>query len=75
MVDPDSLFDVQVKRLHEYKRQHLNALHILHTYLSGCGTIPNADFAPQHLYLRREGRSRLLFRQGDHPVHLPTWQR
>jgi starch phosphorylase len=33
-VDPASLFDVQVKRIHEYKRQLLNVMHIVHAYLS-----------------------------------------
>ncbi len=32
-VDPDSLFDVQVKRIHEYKRQLLNAMYVMHCYL------------------------------------------
>jgi len=33
MVDPDSIFDVQIKRIHEYKRQLLAVMHVIHDYL------------------------------------------
>lgn len=45
-IDVDSIFDVQVKRLHEYKRQHMNALHILTEYLR-LKDDPNAVCVPK----------------------------
>ncbi len=48
-INPDSIFDVQVKRMHEYKRQHMNALHILSTY-QWLRENPNAEFIP-HTYI------------------------
>lgn len=45
-VDPRSMFDVQVKRLHEYKRQLMNILHVMHLY-NQLKDNPNLDMVPR----------------------------
>ena len=45
-VDPDSIFDVQVKRLHEYKRQLLNILHVMYLY-NKIKSHPEMSFYPR----------------------------
>jgi starch phosphorylase len=45
-VDPDSIFDIQVKRLHEYKRQLLNILHVMDIY-NQIKLNPNLDIEPR----------------------------
>ena len=56
--DPDSLFDVQVKRIHEYKRQHLNVLHVIALWRR-LRREPEAAVPPRTVALRRQGRARL----------------
>jgi starch phosphorylase len=46
IVDPNSMFDIQVKRLHEYKRQHLNVLHII-TLFNRIKKDPNMNMTPR----------------------------
>ncbi len=46
VVDPNSLFDIQVKRIHEYKRQHLNVLYILTLY-NRLKANPNLEITPR----------------------------
>lgn len=46
LIDPSSLFDVQIKRIHEYKRQHLNALHIVTLY-SQLKQDPSLEITPR----------------------------
>ena len=49
VVDPDTMFDCQIKRIHEYKRQLLNALHIVVLY-NRLRENPRLDFAPRTFF-------------------------
>lgn len=59
-IDPNSVVDMQVKRLHEYKRQHMNALHIINDYLY-LSNNPNAQFTPKTYIFGAKAASGYLF--------------
>lgn len=59
-MDPNAVVDMQVKRLHEYKRQHLNALHIINDYLY-LKANPNAPFTPKTYIFGAKAASGYLF--------------
>lgn len=59
-LNPDSIFDMQVKRLHEYKRQHLNALNIISEYLY-LKDNPNAEFTPKTYIFGAKAAAGYLF--------------
>jgi starch phosphorylase len=65
IVDPDSIFDSQIKRIHEYKRQLLNVLHIIILY-NRLRHDPESGDDAAHVLLRREGGAGLPSGQADH---------
>lgn len=69
-VNPAALFDVQVKRIHEYKRQQLNIFGVIHRYLTlkGMSAEERKKQLPR-LHLWRQGGPGLLDGQADHPPH------
>ena len=67
-LDPDAIFDCQVKRIHEYKRQLLNALRIVVLY-NRLRENPGLDMHPQDVLLRRQGCPCIPARQSDYQIH------
>ncbi|MCA9681011.1 MAG: glycogen/starch/alpha-glucan phosphorylase [Myxococcales bacterium] len=55
-VDPTSLFDVQIKRIHEYKRQLLNVMHVVARYQAICAD-PSRDWQPRTVFFSGKAAS------------------
>ena len=66
-VDPDSLFDVQVKRIHEYKRQLLNVLHVVARYQAMLAD-PQADWVPRTVIFA--GKAASSYAMAKQIIHL-----
>ncbi|VDR24132.1 Maltodextrin phosphorylase [Raoultella terrigena] len=68
VVNPKALFDVQIKRIHEYKRQLMNVLHVIARY-NRIKADPDAEWGAAGQYLRRESRFGLLHGQAYYSSH------
>jgi starch phosphorylase len=67
VVDPSSLFDVQVKRIHEYKRQLLNVLHVITRYQAMLAA-PQADWLPRTVIFA--GKAASSYAMAKQIIHL-----
>jgi len=65
-IPTDALYDVQVKRIHEYKRQLLNVLHVITRYLRIINN-PGSVTVPRVVVFRRQGGLGLPHGQANHP--------
>ena len=65
IVDPDTIFDSQIKRIHEYKRQLLNVLHVIVLY-NRLRNNPQSGHDAAHFLLRRKSGAGLPSGQADH---------
>lgn len=70
LIDPESLYDVQIKRLHEYKRQLLNALRIISLYMD-LKENPDLDIQPQTFLFGCKAAAGYDVGQTDHQAYLP----
>lgn len=65
-VDPDSVFDVQIKRMHEYKRQQMNALWVIYKYLQ----IKNGQLPPRPITVIFGGKAAPAYVMAKNIIHL-----
>nr|WP_244773554.1 glycogen/starch/alpha-glucan phosphorylase [Alysiella crassa]UOP07757.1 glycogen/starch/alpha-glucan phosphorylase [Alysiella crassa] len=66
-ISPDALFDVQIKRIHAYKRQSMNILHIVHRYFQILDN-PNADWQARVFILA--GKAASTYHEAKHTIRL-----